>query len=116
MYVYHFVDCEGTLKVVDPDGKEDQYHITLESIVVFSTGMPEEPSLGFSPKPALLFEKDAIFPSANTYANQLYIPIQKMTFDVFKYNITYGFLNSAGFGQPYSFVICLICYCLIIAM
>ena len=99
-YVYHFVDCEGTLKVVDPDGKEDQYHITLESIAIFATGMPEEPPLGFSPKPALLFEKDAIFPSANTCANQLYIPIQKMTFDAFKYNMTYGFLNSAGFGQP----------------
>ena len=96
MCVYHhnvytiiFVDCGGTLKVVDPNGKEEQHHITLESIVVFATGMPEEPPLGFSPKPALLFQKDTIFPSANTCANQMCIPIQKMTFEEFKYNVTY---------------------------
>ena len=51
------------------------------------------------PKPALLFQKDTIFPFANTCANQLYIPVEKMTFVEFKYNMTYGFLNSAGFGQ-----------------
>lgn len=94
-----FVDCQGTLKVVDPDGKEEQHHITLESIVVFATGMPDEPPLGFSPKSALLFQKDTIFPFANTCANQLYIPVEKMTFVEFKYNMTYGFLNSTGFGQ-----------------
>ena len=100
VYMYTiFVDCGGTLKVVDPNGKEEQHRITLESIVVFATGMPEKPPLGFSPKPSLLFHKDTIFPSANTCANQLYIPVEKMTFDEFKYNVTYGFVNSAGFGQ-----------------
>ena len=53
-----FVDCRGT--VVDPDGKEEQHHITLDSIVIFATGMPEESPLGFCPKPSLLFQKDTI--------------------------------------------------------
>ena len=66
---------------------------------MFATEMPDEPPLGFSPKLALLFQKDTIFPFAITCANQLYIPVEKMTFVEFKYNMTYGFLNSAGFGQ-----------------
>ena len=91
----------GTLKVINPNGKEDQYHITLESIVVFATGMPKEPPLGFSPKSALLFEKDAIFPlPTHMQINCIFLYRKWHLMDS---NTTYHiarFLNSAGFGQP----------------
>ena len=72
-----FADYRGTLKVADSEGKEEEHYITLDSIIVFATGMAEEPPLGFSPKPSLLFQEGTTFPSANTCANHLRLPIKK---------------------------------------
>ena len=64
----------------------------------FATGMPEEPPSGFCPKPSILFVENSKFPSANTCTNQIKLPLQDMTFEEFKYNISYGIMNTAGFG------------------
>ena len=92
------IDC-GSLKVITPEGNIAEFVISLELIVSFATGMPEEPPLGFCPKPAILFLENSKFPSANTCANQINLPLQDMPFDAFKYNMSYGIMNTAGFGQ-----------------
>ena len=94
-----FADCGGSLEVTTPEGNIEHFEISLERIVSFATGMPEEPPSGFCPKPSILFQEHSKFPTANTCTNQIQLPLQDMTFEEFKYNMSYGILNTAGFGQ-----------------
>ena len=91
-------DAGGSLEVNSSGGTE-KYDITLEDIMSFVTGMPEIPPLGFRPPPTILFQNTSIFPSANTCSNQLHLPLKEMTFEEFKYSMTYGIVNTAGFGK-----------------
>ena len=67
--------------------------------MMFATGMPEEPLMGFQPRPSLTFHLHSTFPTANTCANQISIPIDVTSYEQFKYNLTFGISNCAGFGQ-----------------
>lgn len=40
------------------NAEAEEFKITLEDILAFVTGMPEEPALGFVPKPSLQFHND----------------------------------------------------------
>ena len=85
-----YIECDGVVDTADM--------LTLEMIVAFATGLPEPPPLGFSPKPGLLFHDDHELPYANTCTNQLYLPL-KITYEKFKYRMSYAILNTQGFGQ-----------------
>lgn len=92
-------DCGGRLKVTNSSGAVEMYELSLESIVSFATGMPEVPPLGFSPEPSVTFQSTSNFPSANTCSNELKLPLRPMSNEEFNYNMTYGILNTAGFGK-----------------
>ena len=70
------------------------FHISLEGIMIFATGMGEEP-----PKPSLVFHTDNCFPRANTCANEISIPTQTISYEEFAYNMSFGIANCIGFGQ-----------------
>lgn len=95
----YFADCDGKLQVTSPTGDTEEFVISLDQILAFFTGVPEEPPMGFDPKPSLLFQNKSKFPIANTCSNQLHLPLEEVAYDVFKYNITFGIVNTAGFGQ-----------------
>ena len=75
-----------------------KFNITLADVLVFITGAPAVPPLGFIPHPCINFHSSN-FPRANTCINCLYLPLKKMTFNDFNYYILYGLVNSYGFGQ-----------------
>lgn len=53
------IDCNGLLDLVNPrDQGKETFQILLTSIMIFVTGMAEEPPLGFNPKPSLAFHSD----------------------------------------------------------
>ncbi|XP_065887268.1 uncharacterized protein [Dysidea avara] len=100
-YTQAVEDCQGTMELTDPrDQAKETFHISLEDIVVFATGMAEEPPMGFLPKPSLVFHSDRRHPRSNTCANEIGIPVQRMPYEEFAYNMTYGILNTIGFGFP----------------
>lgn len=74
-------------------------NVSLPDILAFVTGAPSLPPLGFLPQPSIQFHATSAFPKANTCSNTLYLPLQRMTYDEFKYKILYGISNSFGFGQ-----------------
>ena len=87
------------IEVSSPSGHDVlKCKYTLEDVLVFVTGAPAKPPLGFMPRPTIKFWNDQ-FPKANTCTNTLYLPLSKVPLDVFKYNMLYGFLNSLGFGR-----------------
>lgn len=89
------------MEAVNPEGHKEKFDISLEKIMTFATGMPEEPPMGFQPKPSLVFHSRAqsTFPTANTCANQISIPLNITSHEEFTYNLTFGITNCAGFGQ-----------------
>lgn len=94
-----FVSCAingGSLEVISSNGETERYDITLGAIVCFATGMSEVPPLGFSPKPAIVFQSESILPMSNTCSNLLKLPLKSQTYE---YNMTFGFVNTAGFGK-----------------
>ena len=68
-------------------------------IMMFATGMPEEPPIGFQPKPSLVFHSQPNFPTANTCANQISTLLNVSSYEEFTYNLTFGISNCAGYGQ-----------------
>ena len=56
-------------------------------------------SMGFIPRPSIHFQNQFKLPSANTCGNQINLPLLKMDYDEFKYYMTFGIINTAGFGQ-----------------
>ena len=95
------IDCDGPMELTNPrDQSKETFRMSLEDIVVFGTGMAEEPPMGFLPKPSLVFHSSKRLPLANTCANEISIPVEKMSYEEFAYNITYGILNAVGFGNP----------------
>ena len=81
--------------------KGDSFQLTLSDVMVFTTGVPAEPPLGFSHRPSIKF-CESLLPRANTCTciNALYLPLTLHTEDDFTHSIMcYGILNSAGYGQ-----------------
>ena len=73
--------------------------ITLPDILMFVTGAPVPPPVGFHPTPAIRFHTESKFPIANTCSNTLYLPLQNVSDKEFKYNMLSGFINAVGFGK-----------------
>ena len=99
--LYHFIGNDGRVKC-DKNGDEEEFVITFEEILAFTTGLPCEPPLGFDPPPKLCFQADSPYPQANTCTNTLYLPIhlaKELALESFMYYICYGILNTAGFGR-----------------
>lgn len=96
---FFFVGKNGNLELEGADGLE-VFHIQYENIIEFSTGASRPPPAGFTSQPTIAFHVDNHFPRANTCTNTLYLPIKKpLSSDRFLYSMTYGILNSAGFGR-----------------
>lgn len=70
--------------------KEDTFKIVLADIVSFTTGIPVEHPLGFSLSPSINFN-NAKFPTANTCANILYLPLQHTCFSEFAWHMLCDF-------------------------
>ena len=91
--VFMTTGAKGKLKLLD-----EVFNITLEDILVFTTGVPTEPPLGFTPGLNVRFV-EGIYPRANTCINALYLPLDHSSVEQFTYNMVFGLLNSAGFGH-----------------
>ena len=78
--------------------KGDSFQLTLSDVMVFTTGVPAEPPLGFSHRPSIKF-CEGLLPRANACINALYLPLTQHTEDDFTHSMCYGILNSAGYGQ-----------------
>ena len=79
--------------------KNSTFKLFLSDIIAFTTGMPFEPPLGFSPHPSATFTTTSKYPSANTRENVLCIPTEDASYEDFTWHMCFGILNSAGFGQ-----------------
>ena len=66
--------------------------------MLFTTGMPIEPPLGFSHPPAISFHLVSDYPKSNTCVNTLYLPLSHLTMEDFTY-MCYGISNDAGYGN-----------------
>ena len=53
---YLSIGCNGKMEVVNPEGHIEKMNISLETIMMFATGMPEEPPMGFQPKPSIMID------------------------------------------------------------
>ena len=83
--------------------------ITLNQILVFSTGTDCIPAIGFEPLPTVGFQHDkrmgyqrdfvSKFPIASTCSNTLYLPVLA-NYNEFKHFMEEGILQSPGFGLP----------------
>ena len=74
------------------------FNFSLKDIVMFTTGIPHKPPLGFMPTPSLGFIRYSTFPIANTCANVLNLPTMHTSVKEFTWYMCYGILNAAGFG------------------
>ncbi|XP_039600856.1 G2/M phase-specific E3 ubiquitin-protein ligase-like [Polypterus senegalus] len=72
---------------------------SLEDILMFATGLHAIPPLGLQARPTICFRHDgSLLPVANTCDKILILPIHK-TYDNFRFYVSFGILNSPGFGQ-----------------
>ena len=67
--------------------------------MLFTTGMPFEPPLGFSHPPAISFDLVSDYPKSNICVNTLYLPLSHSTMEDFTYHMCYGINNAAGYGN-----------------
>ena len=82
------------------DGEKKWLPLTLEDILVFSTGASSIPPLGWSEQPRIEFKTECDLPSASTCSNCLYIPTANWdNYDIFKYKFAFGINCAVGFGQ-----------------
>ena len=84
---------------------DEEYTVTLENIMMFTTGLTTFPPLGFPVGPAavtFLHEDDrhgkSRFPKANTCACILMLPTTHQTYESFEHAMCYGIGNAGGFG------------------
>lgn len=97
-----FTECNGVVKVSSSiTSEEDEFHLTLEDVLIFATGASAVPPVGLIPKPTITFHDRSLFPLANTCTNTLKLPINTSTkdYNLFRYKFVYGIANTAGFGQ-----------------
>ncbi len=81
------------------DGVVSKLKIRFEDILSFATGATSEPPIGFYTPPTLRFHDEIYFPKANTCANVLSLSFLPMSYKKFVYYVSYGILNTAGFGR-----------------
>jgi len=86
---------------------EGEARVTLQCIVIFSTGADDKPPHGFEPHPEVAFQHEpqfgicntyiSRFPLASTCANRLMLPLSK-TYNDFKVDLEDAILQAQGFG------------------
>ena len=96
MNIYTYAGTDGCIQNIDGDG--EHFGLNFADILIFTTGVPTEPPLGFYPALSIRFTEGKL-PHANTCANCLHLPLGCITFDEFRQNMCFGILNSAGFGR-----------------
>ena len=72
--MFLYTDCDGKIRVTSLNGETQELSITLEQIVAFATGIPQEPPMGFIPRPSIHFQNQFKLPSANTCGSQINLP------------------------------------------
>ena len=97
---FSFIAQNGKLEIEGTDGIE-HFEMKYETILEFSTGASHPPPAGFTSPPVISFHADDHYPHANTCSNTLYLPTKKPlpSCERFIYLMTYGILNSHGFGR-----------------
>ena len=70
----------------------------IDDILIFATGALRVPPLGFLPQPSVVFSKETRFPTANTCANIISLPLGHESYETFKESMDFTILNSPGFG------------------
>ncbi|XP_007545094.2 G2/M phase-specific E3 ubiquitin-protein ligase-like [Poecilia formosa] len=79
------------------DCEEKTTAVSLEEVLMFSTGLTAIPPAGMMPSPHLEFLSDSPFPLANTCANTLKLPLLD-SYTAFRANMDFGIQNAPGFG------------------
>ena len=75
--------------------KGDSFPLSLNDVMVFTTGVPIEPPLSFSHQPNIRF-CEGVFPTAN---NTLHLPLSHSNDEDFMNSMCFGILNYVGYGQ-----------------
>ena len=78
--------------------KEENFQMCLSDIMIFTTGVPTEPPLGFRHKPCIKF-CEGRFPRANTCINTLFLPTSHGGLDDFTHSMCFAILNVGGYGN-----------------
>ncbi|XP_046855567.1 G2/M phase-specific E3 ubiquitin-protein ligase-like [Xenia sp. Carnegie-2017] len=77
--------------------------VSLPMIMIFATGLEEEPPLGFHDKPTICIWED-VRPKSNTCAHILYLPLHNdkddLSYEEFQEMMNDEILNSPTFGGP----------------
>ncbi|KAK0148157.1 G2/M phase-specific E3 ubiquitin-protein ligase [Merluccius polli] len=79
------------------DCEEGEGAVSVEEVLMFTTGLNSLPPSGLEPSPRIEFLDDSPFPMANTCSNTLKLPLLD-TYTVFKTQMDFGLQNSPGFG------------------
>ena len=83
------------------DGIKKEVPVSLEDILIFTTGACNVPPMGFEEQPSIQFKKDeGDLPTASTCTNTLYIPTVHINdYEAFKYKFVVALTCAVGFGQ-----------------
>ncbi|XP_014675138.1 PREDICTED: G2/M phase-specific E3 ubiquitin-protein ligase-like [Priapulus caudatus] len=86
------------------DLEEGECAISLEDLLIFTTGCDHEPPLGFFPRPTIEFNHQdqismSMLPLANTCGNVLKLPVGHSTYESFRENLVLGVQCCGGFGM-----------------
>ena len=76
---------------------EGEAAVSVEDVLMFSTGLRSLPPAGLDPLPRLEFLDNSPFPMANTCGNVLKLPLLD-SYRVFKTQMDFGMQNSPGVG------------------
>ena len=72
--------------------------VTLEDILIFTTGASAIPPLGFDPSPKICFVEWECLPFASACANILNFPRTLVRYNHFKEKMSFALCGSHGFG------------------
>lgn len=74
--------------------------VSLEDLLIFTTGCSTVPPLGFKSTPSIEFlhGTDKIFPEASTCGLVLKLPVKQLDYLDFKNSMTFGIKNGQVFG------------------
>lgn len=92
--MYLYTEQQGNLK-----SNQECFKLTLEGILVFTTGASAVPPMGFDLTPRIIFHSTSPFPKANTCVPSLSLPLCIKEYECFKYKMAFGILNTAGFSD-----------------
>lgn len=92
--MYLYTEQQGNLKI-----KQERFKLTLEDILVFTTGASAVPPMGFDLTPKIIFHSTSPMPKANTCVPSLSLPLGTKEYECFKYRMAFGISNAFGFSD-----------------